>query len=732
MGGLKMQRIKFFRSLAIGGSMVAFAFAGPTFAQDNSGREKEQGTESQNGSELDEIIVTANRRSESLLKAPIAVTAITQDGLDSAGIKDVESLTTSVPNFKIGVQNQNIALSLRGISTNNLTALGNSSVAFYTNGVYVPRPSGASQLLYDVERIEVLRGPQGTLFGRNATAGAVNVITTAPKDTFEAFGDASVGNYGAFGARGVINTPIFSGLNVRISFVTEQNDGYQDTRGTTADNYYRADNYGIRASAAWEITPRLTWRPTFSYLRDTGTPPMLVPLAPDDGLGSRSRPVSAPGFEDKDLYDFSSRLEWRPTDSVTFTYLAGYGKENSFTQIARGGAAKNLTRWLQRTKNHSHEIVLNYNTERLKMVSGLYYFQEKPGGALTSSISPATELQFYYLQDPITITAKAVFGEATFDLTSNLRITGGLRYSSDKAKLPREPIFLCPIGSPVVEATAGCFFLADIGGPNNRNSWSKTNWKVAADIDLTESIMAFATISTGYKTGGLAANGAPQFGPENVTNYQLGLKGRAGALTFALDTFVMKYTDQQVSAVRPVPGAASQLVTANAAASTIKGIELEATWRASSNDRLQGYISFLDAKYDDFKDAVDGFVSPTALVDVSGNRMTRAPKWSGRMSYLRTFDFPNGGKLEPQISLYAQSAEYLREFNQPIDRQKGYAKLDATMRYTAPEDRWYSELFLFNATNVEVLNQVSTQAVGTLFASYNAPRTYGLRIGAKF
>lgn len=694
---------------------------------------EEGGTDNKEDLKLEEVVVTASRRSETLLKTPIAVTAITQDGLDAAGIKDVETLTTSVPNFKIGVLNQNLALSLRGISTNNITALGNSSVAFYTNGVYVPRPSGASQLLYDVERIEVLRGPQGTLFGRNATAGAVNVITAAPKDSFEAFGDFSIGNYGAFTTRGVINSPLSDELAVRLSFVQEQNDGYQDTRGSTPENYFRADNYGIRLSAEWEPTDNLTWRPTFSYLRDTGTPPMLVPLAPDDGLGIWSRPASAPGFEDKNLYDFNSRLEWRATDDLTISYVAGFGKEDSFTQIARGGQ-QSLIRWVQRTENYSHELVANRDGERLKVVGGLYYFEETPAGALTSSLSPALELQFFYIKDPITIDAKAAFGEATYSLTDRLRLTGGLRYSHDRATLPREPIFLCPIGTPVVEGAPGCFFLADIGGPNNKNSWSRTNWKAAIDYDVNDDIMAFANISTGYKTGGLAANGAPQFGPEDVINYQLGLKGRLldGSLSFAVDTFLMEYTDQQVSAVRPIPGAASQLVTANAAASTIKGIEVEAAWNVTSNDRLQGYVSYLDATYDDFKDAVDGFVSATALVDVSGNRMARAPEWSGRVSYSRTFDLESGASIEPQISLYAQTEEFLREFNQPLDKQKGYAKLDGTLRYNAPDDRWYGELFVYNATDEDVLNQVSAQGVGLLFGGYGAPRTYGLRIGAKY
>lgn len=684
-------------------------------------------------SDSDEIVVTASRRSEPLLKAPLAVSAINQEGLDEAGIKDVETLSTAVPTLQIGVINQNIVLSLRGISTNNVTALGNSSVAFYTNGVYVPRPSGASQLLYDVERVEVLRGPQGTLFGRNATAGAVNVITATPKDTFEAAGDVSVGNYNAFSARGFINAPLTDDFFVRLSYVQERNDGYQDTRGTQSEDYFRADNYGLRLSGLWNVTPSLTWRPTVSFLRDTGAPPMLVPVVPSDNFGIWSRPASFEGYEDKDLYDFNSRLEWRPFDSLTLSYIAGFGREDSLTQIARGGPA-NLTRWLQRTKNYSHELVVNYDTDRLNAVGGLYYFHESPLGALTSSTSPATEIQFYYDREgSIELEAEAVFGQLTYALTDRLSLTGGLRYSHDKAVLAREPIYFCGINSPISEGAPGCFFLADIGGPMNRNSWSRTNWKVTVDYDLGPNLMAFANVSTGYKTGGLAANGAPMFGPEDVINYELGLKGRIfdGALSFAIDAYVMEYTDQQVSSVRPV-GLTNQLVTANAASSTISGVEVEWTWNATPNDRLLGYVAYLDATYDEFKNAVDGFVSATALVDVSGNRMVRAPEFSGRLSYAHTFALGGGGRIEPQISVYAQTEEFLREFNLPTDRQDGYVKLDGTLRFDAPDDKWYAEGFVYNATDEDIRNTVAAAGVGVLFAGYAAPRTYGLRIGVRY
>jgi iron complex outermembrane receptor protein len=706
-------------SLAIGtGLVLAGLVAAPT------GAWAQAAEDAVSDSGLEEIVVTASRRSEALSRAPLAVSAVTQEGLDRAGVTDVARLSTVVPSLQIGTAGQSTVLSVRGISTGNVTELGNAPVAFYVDGIYFPRPTALSRVLYDVERVEVLRGPQGTLFGRNATAGAVNVITARPRDTFEAGADVAFGNYGSAAARGFINVPVTDRFFLRGSFTQERNDGYQDTTPSVPQNYYRTDVLGLRLSSLWELTDALSWQGSVNYVHDEGAQPLWAPIAPSDGYGNWERPAQRPGINDKDVIDFRSRLDLRLSDDWTLAYLAGYSQEDSFNQYSFGSLPNAFRYWLDYT-SYSHEVTASYESDRLKGVLGLYIFREDPNGILaaTSAVSDT-----HYVFPETSQESQAAFGQLTYSVTDDLRLTGGLRYSEDRADLITEPLYSCPVfaapGSPA------CTFVTDIGGTSG--DWSSTDWKIVADYDLTENTLIYASVGTGYKAGGLAAVGAPIFGPEYVTNYELGLKGRVlnGRLSFAATAFFMDYTDQQVSVVRPINGT-DQLVTINAAASSISGLEFEASWLATSRDRFDLYVALLDAEYDDFTGAIDPFVSTTQQLDLTGNRLPRSPEISARFSYAHTFDLEDGASLTPQISVYAQSESYLREFNRPEDRQEAYAKIDGTLRYESDSNNWFAEAFVYNAGDVEIRNFERITA-GTLLGTYAPPRTYGMRLGVRY
>lgn len=679
--------------------------------------------------EQPEIIVTASKRSEAISKSPVAISAISQEGLDQAGIRNISALSTAVPNLQIATSAQNTVIGIRGISTNNLSELGNPAVAFYVDGVYFPRPSGMTRVLYDVERVEILRGPQGTLFGRNATAGAVNVITAAPNSTFSAAGDIAIGNYGSIAARAYINVPISENFYVRSSVTQERNDGYQNAKTLTVNqNYYRTDQFGIRTTALWDISDKVNWQLSINYLHDQGAVPQWVNVSPVSQYGNWNTPASRPGVLDKDSVDIRSRLSAEISDGISMSYLAGYSKEDSFNQYSFSDLP-NTYRYINDFSSFSHELNVNTDSEKLKTVFGIYYFQEKPHGVLSAT---GTVRDANYFFPKTQQESKAIFGQGTYSLSDDLRFTAGLRYSSDKAKLPTEPLYFCPIFSAISQTAPGCVFSSELGGSTNRGEWSKINWKLGADFDLSEQILSYISVSTGYKSGGLAAAGAPTYGPENVINFEAGIKGRIleGALSFAASVFNMNYKDQQVSVVRPINGT-DQIVTTNAGKSSIKGIELESTFRMTNNDRLDAYVTLLDAKYDEFVGAIDPFVSNTIRRDLSGNRMAKSPRISGQMAYSHTFDLENGAALTPRLSVYAQSKSYLREFNLKQDLQGAYAKVDASLRYESPSQKWYGEAFVYNLNNVDIRTYERVTA-GRLLGTYAPPRTYGIRVGAKY
>ena len=250
---------------------------------------------------LAEIVVTATKRETKLQETPIAVSAFSQDSLDKQQVKDVTDLAKFVPSLAFAQQGDQAAimLTLRGIGNDSAyTEVADPEVAMYVDGIYSPRAQGASVLMYDMERVEVLRGPQGTLFGRNATVGAVNLISAKP--TFDKeYGNAEVvaGSYARFGTRGMFNLPINDKLAFRVAFVTEKHDGYVDYQAapnvagvnpaayvTSGKKYYAADQKSFRVSGAWAPTDSFTWDLNFEWYEDTGAPVLGLMT----GLGSIS------------------------------------------------------------------------------------------------------------------------------------------------------------------------------------------------------------------------------------------------------------------------------------------------------------------------------------------------------------------------------------------------------------------------------------------------------------
>jgi len=273
---------------------------------------------------LEQIVVTASKRKETVLKAPVAVSLVSPERLQSAGALGIKDLNTIAPNTQIRTAGVFGAtkISMRGISNADIFEMASPTVATYIDGVYVARTEGMNGLLQDLDRIEVLRGPQGTLYGRNSTGGNLNILTASPEQEFDAAADLALGNYSDVQARAMVNVPITDTLAVRGAFTFHRNDGYYNTRNTTARNYGAPEEQAGRVTFLWTPIENFSWRLAVENYRNNGTPDMDIPTGPNgkpsDGFPVFSRPVSneQEAFFDIDNLMVRSRMDWQVSDDI--------------------------------------------------------------------------------------------------------------------------------------------------------------------------------------------------------------------------------------------------------------------------------------------------------------------------------------------------------------------------------------------------------------------------------
>lgn len=745
---------------------------------------------------LAEIVVTAQKVKETLDKAPVAVSVLSADALDRQNITAADDLVTTVPNLQFS---QN-GFAMRGIGSNNGFS-GYSTVATQIDGIYAPFPTTLTLGMFDIGAIEVLRGPQGTVHGRNATAGVVNINTADPGTELKVAGDVQYGTHQDLQVRLNTDLPVNEDLSVRISAFRHVNDG-RYPRYAAQDRFDKTDQTGVRLTSLWNISDNVTWRLSLNYGEDVGTTPFLF-LASYNYYPSANLKTGSfgaveiinthepnPGIQNvrenqKDVREYAarSRLAWQVSDAVTATYIAGFSVlKNDGVDVSTGVFSQEYLDLRQ--ESSSHEIDINYDSDALSLVAGgYYYWDDKPSGqrllhagntapapfgsvfnafgALSAGtgkkISTINAVDVVNTYSDWGSESAAIFAQGTFHVTDRFRLLAGLRSTWDTVHGGQQEL-VC-LGGTVTRVNinsttcpAGGLGLTD---DSNRASekFSKISWKAGLDYDLTEEVMGYATVSTGYRAGGLqsSTNPAPYTGykPETVTNYEAGLRSNLldRRLFLSATIFNMDYKDLQVSSVI---GTASGpvAVTTNAAKARIKGVELETIFHPTHNDRLTAYVSYLDGKYTSFPNASDNMHSadvmynifapilgyaaiPGAVADFSGNRLANAPRWSARLGYQHIFDLPGGSSLTPAVDFYVQSRTFSDSANYVQGINGSYTKTDLNLRWDSPEQRHFVNAFINNLEDERVANQTSVVWSSTT-AVYNPGRTVGIRVGASF
>jgi iron complex outermembrane receptor protein len=703
---------------------------------------------------LEEITVTAERRSENLEKTPLAITALSADTLDARGISTADDLNQLVPGLAVSRTGISAQIGIRGVVSTNDTEVGDPAVAFNVDGVYLARSRGALAALFDIDRIEVLRGPQGTLYGRNATAGSINVITNKP-DLEKASGSASIeyGNYNEFQTSGMLNIPLDSTFALRGAFQTDRHDGY--SVNFPAQPYEDLDSSAGRLEALWKPVEQLSALLSLEYYHDGGagfggygaTNP-LGTYATGAGASPYRFAVSEDGYNNETTKGVTLSVDWTLPFSATLSYLGNYRTDDwhslsgSSAQGATGAYCATATSadcrsntFFSLENQTSHELRLGNSEGLFKWVAGLYYFKENNNVFLgITPIAGITSLAF--VQPSVTEESKAAFGQATFSVTDRFRLTGGARYTQDhKGRVGATEAF----GPIVGEQCVGC-------APLNDNfadlKWSKTTWKGGAEFDVTANSLLYASVGTGYKAGGYGDGVAPNnnpYNPEDILAYDLGLKNDllGHRLQVNIDSFYDLYTNYQASGLAVVSGQSS-LVTINAGKAKIYGLELETASLLTDVDRLNLSVALLHARFTQFDLLGDPFSA--GPVSYTGNNLPNAPDVTVNLGYQHVFNFAGGATITPRADMTYVASQDLDYHNYDVTKQGSYTKTDLSLSFDSANRTWRAMLYVHNLEDKAVLAsaapdpRAATIPIGQTsgFGSYLPPRTFGIKLSARF
>ena len=688
---------------------------------------------------LADVTVTAQKIVQPSSKTALSLTAVTGEDLRTAGAATAVGLTNLIPNVQIAPGTSGSTdISIRGIGSTNTTEVGDPATAFHIDGVYLGRPQSAGATFYDLERVEVLRGPQGTLYGRNATAGAVNLITNKPGKKFAGEANLGVGNYGLYSFDGMVNAPVNDQFALRAVVSSSSRDGYLINKSATngfGKNRDDADNLSARVHGLVTFNADTKLLLTVDTSRNKGAGPGTVPIASflnNTGAAQRTSLTNVnEGRRDDSSTGFAAEFTAQ-TRVGEFTYLGAY-RTFDRNNLSSTNATTSLTN--SKFSQTSHELRLaSTGKSDLTWVAGLYLFNEK-GNIDATFTNPALANQFgpgnpgvRFIQDPVNSKSTAVFGQATYSVTPALRLTAGLRTTSDeKSRDGRTTNLAATFNAPSLVNKA-------------KVSYNQSTWKFGADYDLARNVLVYANVATGYKAGGYFdgsnAAGNNTYRPELLTSMEAGIKGRFldNRLRLSAAVFSYDYKDLQISyvAINPLSNTIGTITT-NAAKAKNTGLELEAKMAVSDSGTVNVALGLLNAKYGDFVFPV--IAGRPVAINLAGQQLDKAPNATLTLGYTHDWTLADGAAVTAYVGTRYSASYQLSNFAvvTPIQyTQPSFTRTDINVTYTAPRDKWYVQGYAKNLENRNVATGFAFSSLTGSNFSLADPFTIGLRAGVKF
>lgn len=789
--------------------------------------------ENTSSGQLEEIIVTAQKRQENVQDVGVSITAFSSKAIQELGLSRAEDIGPYVPGLTISntFGNSFPVFSLRGAGMEVFDANQNTTVGTYFDEVYVTSPVILANQMFDVEHIEVVKGPQGTLYGRNSSGGAVNIRSTRPTDEFGGFLTTSIGNFGRYGLEFAFGGPISDTFKYRVSSKMVDDDGYQDN-SFTGGELATTEQQAIRFLGNWTPSDRVDVMfnihagkdnsklvgPKHFNTRDFSNPGGAGCSAIADGVsieGIREQqlcsdrfgnteaeidpnlsdvhsiPIETPIDLDNEAFGASVTINWNLSDTLLLTSITaletfdrfqredfdGGAGVDGFNGIPEGGSGMGDDRGFDiiptRRKEDfdmvTQELRLTSNFDgRLNYVAGFYYFQDEIDSANEYDGSGATPSRTDIAPFIQERTSTAIFGQLGFDLTEAMKLTLALRYTDDdvdfdgytdryNAQLPRgSEILLDPVCrfAGTVQPAPGQVFCNEQGPTNpnnvpNVNNFSdeNTSYRVALDWAPSENSLLYASVSTGYKSGGFNGNTGRDFGAytpfesEEIVSTAFGLKSEWLDRTLQVNAEIFQYDYDGLQARLFLQDAAGDFFTqfVNVDNSEVDGLEVESTWLPSENWLVKASYSYLDAVYGDVLDdsgnptqVGDNALGPAFAEFFGGKQIIRSPEhsWNTLIRYQRAISASKD--LAFQIDYSWQDDKRLQSnVYSDTASQEAHGILGARVSIFSSGDGWDISLWGKNLLDEDVLTHTFIFSLNGL-AYYAPPRTYGVDVSFNF
>lgn len=693
---------------------------------------------------IEDIVVTAERRSEGLRNVPIAITAIAGDTLEEAGVTSVGELVQLTPSLQFGERFGNVFIAVRGIGQAGQDIGSQSGVTVSQDGVPLLNHFMMDGTFLDVSQVAVLRGPQGTFEGRNATGGAINVYSNVPTDELAGSVALTAGEYNRLGVRGVVNGPLVSDrLMARVAFQREEADGWL-RNGFLGTDKNDTDLAQVRASLLGKVTDDFTVRTIFEVTRDRGSPAFATVLG-------RARPdkptiVEVLGLPRNDLENrvvYMNHTDQRETENQKAILIANWDVNSSvsiasttgyithdlvMTDTDNDGTTGDFSDFPYvaiRVNQLTQDLTVTADlTDRTDLVAGVFYMNGESRQPLILSVPPTLINAFNY--DPVeNLDSYAAYAQVRHQLTDSVRVTVGGRYTIDEKDFSMKANIL---GAGVVRT-------AD-------DSWGAFTPRFVIDYVANDNMLLYVSASRGFKSGGFNTFGDVSqpvnlFNPEFVWNYEAGLKSSFfdRALRVGVTGFYSDYTNLQQTLFRINPQTNVRYPRVeNAASATISGVELDVEAIPFRGFRLRASATWLDAEFGRFT-SIDPIYPERGEQDLTGNRLPQAPTWQAGVSGEYSFPISSLLEITARADYKWQNEIYFDLFNNPLNTQDSYGLLNTSLSIGTLDERWALTAFTRNAFDERYVSQSLTSASDTVPArvgQLGAPSQYGVTLSYRF
>lgn len=723
---------------------------------------------------LQEVVVTAQKRTENVQRTPIAVTAVGEAALDRAGVDDFQSLSKVAPDVQVHRTTSGEEIQIRGVVATDTSPTSQQPNAVFLDGGFLTKASALQGQFYDVSRVEILKGPQGTLYGRNATGGAINIITNKPTQDYSAEAQVEVGDYNLVRAEGAVNVPITDTLAARAAFQSYSHTGYQSS------GLDDADEKGGRLELLWKPTNRQSLFLSADFENIGGVYPgqvQIVGIYPDrtgnTSLYGATGPIPSPQNDssvfgdahahfstDEHQYGLNAQYDYR------FDWATATVQVNHRQLIARDyippttGPAMGESYSTGYFDDTTVETRLTSATSKpLQWVVGGFFLNELDnGGPGPGQVTYANEnnitdsgMGLAFGSPHLRSTSYAAFGQTTYTpgFFDSLHVILGARYTFDRQSGdaytldgPQQATTGCTAGA--VPLNGACYLPG--GQPFHALLDTQAfNYKAGLQYDLTSQSMIYGDVSTGYKAGGVAYGATPVYRPEHIVAYEVGSKNRFldNRLQVNLEAFLYHYGDYEETLAFVIPTGGRYLSVVNAGRAVYNGEAADIQYVITTHDHIAVDATWTGARYgaNNLSQFVPSlYASSVTVSNLTNAAITGVPRTSGTASYDHTWDML-GGSFDAQFALQYRGYTPLANYavNTPNEfhfGETGWATYDMSLRYDHKGERqWSVTGYVRNLTDGEHVNfaqPYTNSTAGNIYGSYLPPRTFGFIVSAKY